>query len=248
MHPRLKIQLAEARLFLQTYDQQETPPNVDLIVASKRPYLLDDIINNINRQTVKFANIIFIPQGYTDDLVDKFRTSITNFHGKLTIYSLPDEINVGGRYNDAVRNHSESSIIMHMDDDDLYYPNYAKSMIGCHLYTKREIVSKADYLQQDITNQNINFARKHKPRPNTHIGSGCTLLYTRNLYDSLEGFNADLPMGYDGYLFSKAAQYGFALGHCDSFNFLYRRGYDDHTWKADITVSQNTVFENELIL
>ena len=247
MHPRLKLQVKEAQVFLQTYDNQETPPSVDLIIASKRPYLVEDIINNINRQTVRFNKLIFIPQGYSEEQVEQFRSTVTNTD-KLHIYTLDDSIYVGGRYNDAVRNHSESSIIMHMDDDDLYYPNYAKSMIGCHLHTKRELVSKSDYLQQDITNQHIDFAHTYKPRPNTHIGLGCTLLYTRNLFDSLKGFNDTFPMGYEGYLFYKAAKHGFLLGQCDSFNFLYRRGYGDHTWVANITVKQNTVFENELIL
>lgn len=247
MHPRLCMYLKKAQAYIKSYDDQTISPRVDLIIASKRPQMIDNLLSNINAQTAQFERFIFIPQGFTQDEIDKVMNGVT-LNVIKTVLTVDDSFTVGARYNEAVQKHSVAPIIMHMDDDDIYLPNYAKGMIGCHLKTGKSLVSKPSYAVLDVTTGNISFNSVDVPRDNAIIGSGCSLLYTRDLYNNIGGFSETLACGYDADLFKRAYFAKYPLGHSDPFNMIYRRGFDDHTWVADIKVAKNVLFKDELVL
>lgn len=247
MHPRLQIQVPDALSYLKTYDDAPEKPIVDLVLATKRPYLIMDILTNINRQTVRFSKVILIPHGYTQEQLDQLESGITNAD-EVVVVTVPDETKLGGRYNVAVQSHSTAPLIIVMDDDDLYYPNYAKGMLGCYLHTNRPVVSKVDYMQKDIATNKINFGNRYAPLPTEYKGAGGALLYTRQLYNQVGGFNDTVDFGHESFFFNKVRRLGYRLGISDPFNFIYRRGYPDHTWQAGVQIPVNLVFENELIL
>lgn len=209
-------------------------PKINVVLITKRSYLVDDIIAKINSQTMGIDNVYIITQDYTQEDQDKLTNGITN--GTVLLEEIPstDPIKLSGRHKKAI-GHIEYGIILIMDDDDVYLPNYIKGQVNMLLRSGADIVVKGDPVVTLADKSRTGWVYPYKTSSNLIIGAGGSLCFTKDVYDKIPF--ADVDRGYDSIFQNTAHLLKLRIATSDPFNFAIVRGLDDHTWedKKDIT-------------
>lgn len=203
-------------------------PKINIVVVTKRSQLVDDIIEKINHQTMGIDNVFIITQDYSQEDRDKLESGITN--GKVLLEEIPstDPIKLSDRHNKAIAN-VESGIILIMDDDDLYFPNYVKGQVNMLLRSGAEIVVKGDPIVTLADKSRTGWVYPYKVSNALIIGAGGSLCFTKEAYDKIPFEEVD--QGYDSIFQNTAYLHKIHIASSDPFNFAIIRGLDDHTWK-----------------
>ena len=250
MHNLLKLTLARAKEIIEKYDVSELP-TVDVVMLSCRPTLINRIADNINNQVVKINKIIIVTDGYGTAEETLLRKRLTNFNSLEIFRGEEVAETLGGRNNFAVAQTTAEYIAI-MDDDDIYMPNYLKSMLGYLKDTGIEasVVSKNNPVARDESTGNVGFIHVPYRSDKSYIGAGGSFVFHRKVFDLIGGFE-ECRIGYDSIFLHAAKRLGVNIIVADPFNFIVTRGRPEgNTWNARLRsgIKANNIDVNDLLL
>lgn len=228
MNIKLQRSLRNATLNLKYLHPRELPP-IHIVCVTKRTNLIPQVIEKINAQTMKIDKVFFITQDFTEEQQEQLRTGITNSEVVLEEIPSSDPIKLSTRHNKAIAK-IESGIILIMDDDDLYMPNYVKGQVNMMLRTGAEIVVKGDPIVTLADKTRTGWLYPYNTsNAKVLIGAGGSLCFTKEAYNKIPFVEVD--EGYDSIFQSNAYMAKMRILSSDPFNFAMVRGLDDHTWE-----------------
>lgn len=223
-------------------------PEFDLIVATMRPSLKERLVNNINQQTVKMNVISIVVQNYSEEDIQYLKDAITNCNELFITSEDKGAIFGGGRYNIAMTK-CKSDIIANFDDDDIYHPEYMRSMLYWQLQSQDGMASKVNIIARDKRTGLMGWLLTKLRFGDNHVGAGCCMIFTRKVYDRVGGF-LNVRQGYDAVFQREVMKLGYLNKSADPFNFIYTRGRPEgNTWQPGRTgIRHNNIKYHETIL
>lgn len=240
-NPLLNSQRGSAIDNLSKFKLDELP-DVDIIMASKRPSLIGRIVDNINNQVVKVNTICIVTQGYTKQQVDTLKISIKNAKNIIIIED-NDPSHFAGYRNNLNMQNTRSDYIAIMDDDDIYFPNYLLGQLSYLYQSDYAMVLKGNPIARDESNNNIGFIKPGFIIKDNIPGPGGTYLFKRSTYEKYGPF-VNTRTGYDNTFIRNVAKNGEKLSCSDSFNFILTRGRPEgNTWN-DIGITN--LYRNDI--
>lgn len=227
MNIKLQRSLRNATLNLKYLHPRELPP-IHIVCVTKRANLIPQVIEKINAQTMKIDKVFFVTQDFTEEQQEQLRTGITN--GEVILEEIPssDSIKLSTRHNNATAK-IESGIILIMDDDDIYMPNYVKGQVNMMLRTGADIVVKGDPVVTLADHTRTGWMYPYNTsNAKVLIGAGGSLCFTKEVYNKIPF--VEVGSGYDAIFQNTAYLSKIRMVSSDPFNFAIVRGLDDHTW------------------
>src|SRR5690606_1274807 len=216
------------------YEVNDLKPLVSIITCTRRPHMIDRIVENITRQNYKNCELILVVQGFTEpqkyELLNKLKLKGSNLRRVELIENNTSET-LGERFNKAselVR----GEYIAKMDDDDFYFANYLSDMLIPFSFGDYGLVGKTEiYMYLSGSNKLIRRFPGMKHRVVDFV-AGATFVFKTSVFKKYK-FNS-LNRGEDSDLINRLKKDGVQIYAADPFNFIVWRGDKAaHTW--DVT-------------
>jgi hypothetical protein len=208
-----------------------TPP-VTAIVVSKRPQLVDRVVDIIRAQTHRPAQVVFVCHG-SDFMPDQVAEKFLSAGIKCLVIPLEAEGTYLADGLNLAREHARTPLIAKIDDDDYYGPNYLKDACLAFTYTDATIVGKNSYFcYLEKTDQTLlRFPGRHYR--NTSLVHGGTLVWREELIRHVRF--PRMRQGTDSNFLKTVRSAGGRIVSIDPFNFVHVRyaNTSQHTWQID---------------
>lgn len=203
---------------------------VSIITCTNKPYHMNNIFSNYNRQNFKNKELIVILNNNNLD-IKRWKNASKKFHN-IRIYAIDEKISLGNCLNSAVEK-ARFNYIAKLDDDDYYGPNYLTQAINAFQYTNASIVGKGSYYVY-FKPSNI-LAVAHGAKENSYVKfvAGPSLVIKKNLFNIIKF--RDVSIGEDKYLLQDCLNNNLKIYSTNIRNFAYTR-YDNnnmHTWRVN---------------
>jgi len=216
--------------------------SVTVVTASKRPWMIHNILANFDRQTYPHKDHIIVLHGdfEADTVADLQKTIAAHPHTQLLCQ--PKQVTLGGCLNAAV-GLSRADYIAKFDDDDHYGPHFLEDaaqqiwLTDADIYTQPlnqvylEHVQKLVY-QPEALRKAMRFVTRDVY--SGFFGSGGTLILKRHVGQTI-GFSDDRRGGLDTDFFFRAvhARHTAYVGAAFNYTFVRRADKGSHTWSIE---------------
>lgn len=233
MNPKLVRAKTLAEMTL-AYNHPTEVPLINVACCSGRPYMLEKLAETINSQTVTFHIVSIITQGYTEEQVEQLKSLVINGTPIIENIDKRDDLSLGARHNLAI-DKIEQGIVVLMDDDDVYFPNYTKGMVNLLVGSDSVLTYKSDVAVTTLEEDGSRCTGWLKPfrfKTSSALGVGGALVFTKEVFDKVGKF-ADRDVGYDALFQDRIRMLGLATACSDPFNFAITRGLEDHVSAND---------------
>lgn len=215
------------------YEAGENKPLVSIITCTRRPNMIDRIVENMTRQNYPNCELILVLQDFTKaqakELVDKIKATPSNIRVvKALVNDSSDTL--GERFNKAAEI-AQGEYIAKMDDDDFYFENYLSDMLIPFTFGDYGLVGKKElYMYLSGSDKLIKRFPGMKHREVDFV-AGATFVFKADIFHKYK-FNS-LNRGEDSDLINRLKADGVKIYAADPFNFIAWRGdVTAHTWDA----------------
>jgi hypothetical protein len=202
-------------------------PPVSVMLATKRPEMLDFALGQLARQRGADVEVVLAAHGFDPDRDAVRRVLGDRPHRVLTF--APDAF-----FGDVLTGAAQAAsaeVLMKWDDDDWYSPDAVHDLLMARRYTGADVVgmpSEFVYLEQaDVT-----VRRNHPTELFARFVAGGTLLLDRGLVRSLADFRR-VRRYVDAQLLSAVEAAGGRIYRTHGLGYVLRRSADGHTWVRD---------------
>lgn len=203
-------------------------PTVSILLATRRPHLLDAIVAMIRAQTYRSVELVIAVHGGDPD--DLPRPDVGDLG--LQVLAAPADRSLGHALSLAADT-AGGDLLTKMDDDDHYGPDHLLDLvIGRHV-SGAPVVGKSStvvHLESlDTTVRRV----IGTPESLVHRVAGGTILVGADELRALGGW-ADVPRAVDSALMGAATAAGAAIYRPHDIGYVYvRSAGEGHTWSAD---------------
>ncbi|MFC4100222.1 glycosyltransferase [Paenibacillus xanthanilyticus] len=204
-------------------------PPVSVLVCTKRPALLRNLIDNYARQRYPYKELVILINHDEEPLADYYRAARDD--RTIRIAALPPETSLGACLNYAA-GLARYDWIAKFDDDDYYAPNYLSESVDTMLRTNADIVGKrAHYMYLSGRGLLLLRYRRMENRPVDQV-QGATLLFKRSVLRRIRFRDAN--RGECVRFCADAREAGYAVYAGSRHNFAAVRQADRmaHTWRV----------------
>ncbi|WP_311950731.1 glycosyltransferase [Halomonas piscis] len=215
------------------YEYDDSEPLVSIITCTRRPNMIDRIVENMTRQNYPNCELILVLQDFTKahakELVDKIKAAPSNIRVvKALVNDSSDTL--GERFNKAAEI-AQGEYIAKMDDDDFYFENYLSDMLIPFTFGDYGLVGKKElYMYLSSSDKLIKRFPGMKHREVDFV-AGATFVFKAGVFHKYK-FNS-LNRGEDSDLINRLKADGVKIYAADPFNFIVWRGdVTAHTWDA----------------
>jgi hypothetical protein len=204
-------------------------PSVSVVMATRRPDLLEHAVGQVARQRgVERLELVLAPHGFEPDA-----GRVRELAGALPVQVVPQpaEAFFGDVLNAAARA-AGGDVVLKMDDDDWYAPDVALDLVLARSYSGAELVGMPDdryYLEPlDLT------VRLGAPSE-VYRGfvAGGTMMVERGLLREVGGFRR-VRRHVDAQLIHAVRVAGGETYRAHGLGYVLRRSQTGHTWQADL--------------
>ncbi|WP_447893714.1 glycosyltransferase [Vreelandella sp. GE22] len=215
------------------YEVNDSKPLVSIITCTRRPNMIDRIVENMTRQNYPNCELILVLQDFSEsqkeELVKKIKEKPSNI---VVIEALVNDSSdtLGERFNKAA-DIAQGEYIAKMDDDDFYFENYLSDMLIPFSFGDYGLVGKKElYMYLSGSKKLIKRFAGMKHREVDFV-AGATFVFKSEIFKKYK-FNA-LNRGEDSDLISRMKADNIKIYAADPFNFIVWRGeVTAHTWGA----------------
>ena len=214
------------------YQVDTSIPLISIVTCTRRPHMIDRIVENMCRQNYPNCELILVLQEFSsfqkDELVAKIKSKNNNIKKIEIIVNDNPNYTLGERFNDAVRC-AKGEYVAKMDDDDFYFKNYLSDMIIPFSFGDYGLVGKKElYMYLSGTNKLVTRYPGMKHREVDFV-AGPTFLIKKSIIDSVKFEPTNT--GEDTSFIENIKKSGHKIYASDPFNFIqYRADPKLHTW------------------
>lgn len=195
-------------------------PAVSIVMATRRPELLDHALAQVARQRgVADLELVLATHGFEADPPG------------VTVVPLPADAVFGDVLNAAVEA-ARGDLVLKMDDDDWYSPDFVADLLRARAYSGADLVGAPDDLYY-LEDRHLTLRLGHPGEVSKGFVAGGTMLIDRALLRELGGFPS-LPRHVDKALTSAVRDAGGTVYRTHGLGYVLRRTASGHTWAADL--------------
>ena len=205
-------------------------PSVSVVMATRRPELIEHAIGQVARQRgVGSIELVLAPHGWDADAAQ-----IRDLAGpgvEVEVVPCAEDVMFGDVLQ-AAAERADGDVVVKMDDDDWYAPDFVADLLLARAYSGAEVVGTPDdyyYLEsRDLT------ARLGQPSEVfRQFVAGGTLLVEGQLLREVGGFRS-VHRHVDAQLLHAVRRSGGAIYRTHGLGYCLRRATVGHTWDTDL--------------
>ncbi|GAA4669028.1 glycosyltransferase family A protein [Nocardioides nanhaiensis] len=224
-HAREVHSIRQRRRALDRLVPPASRPSVSIVMATRRPEMLDHALAQVGAQRgVEQLELVLAPHGFEPALPPDLPLPVT-------VVPCPAEM-LFGDVLDAAAVAASGDLVLKMDDDDWYDPEFVVDLLRARAYSGADLVGCPDELYH-LTEQDRTIHRRHPGERYTHWVAGGTLLLSRGLLREVGGF-APVPRHVDRHLLDALARGGATVYRTHGLGYVLRRNAGGHTYDADL--------------
>lgn len=208
----------------------EATPTVSIVLATRRPQLLETVAAMIRAQTYRRIEVVIVVHGGDPEALPSPDVGDLD----LQVLAAPADRSLGHALQVAT-DAASGDLVTKMDDDDHYGPDHVLDLVLGREVSGAPVVGKGGTTVHvealDTTIRRV----VGVPETPVHRVAGGTILVGAEELRSLGGWS-DVPRAVDSALMDAAADAGAMIYRPHDIGYLYvRRASDsDHTWSTDI--------------
>ena len=213
--------IVERRAAIDAIVPPSTWPSVSIVMATKRPEMLEHALAQVGQQRgVERLELVLAPHAFDPgDLAD------------VRVVPQPESVVFGDVLNAAVAA-ATGDLVLKMDDDDWYAPDFVADLLRARAYSGADMVGTADEFYY-LADRDLTVQRRHPGEFYTQWVAGGTLLLERSLLREVGGF-ASVPKHVDRHLLDALLAVGATIYRTHGLGYVLRRNSDGHTYDADL--------------
>jgi hypothetical protein len=207
-------------------------PAVSVVMATRRPDLLDHALSQVARQRgVGRLELVLAPHGFEPD-VARVREALSA-GGSVEVQVVPQPAEaVFGDVLHAAAAAASGDVVLKMDDDDWYAPDVVADLLLARGYSGAELVGMPDDLYYlEPTDETVRLGQRTEAY--RQFVAGGTLMVDRGLLREVGGFRT-VRRHVDAELIAAVRAAGGATYRTHGLGYMLRRTDTGHTWKADL--------------
>jgi hypothetical protein len=216
------------------YAENLNAPLVTIITCTRRPGMIDRIVENVTRQKHPNCELILVLQefnkGQASELLEKIKSKKSSIKDIKVIVEDSPDITLGERFNKAFEI-AKGDYVAKMDDDDFYFEHYLSDMLIPFSFGDYGLVGKWEiyfYLSGSEKLIKRFSGRKHC---DSKFVAGATFVFKAEVFRKYK-FKS-LNRGEDSDLLDRLHKDGVKIYASDPYNFIVWRGdVSNHTWDA----------------
>ncbi len=201
-------------------------PTVSVLLATKRPELLDFALAQVARQHGADIELVLVAHGFAPDL-GVVRQRVAN----SVVVSRPED-ELFGEVLQAGLSAASGDLVVKMDDDDWYGPDFLTDLVMAQRYSGAEIVgTTAEYVYLEQIDRTI-----RRADPSETYGkfvAGGTMMMRRDFLQAIGGFRP-VRRFVDRQLLDAAIGQGAHVYRVHGLGYVLRRRAGGHTWDAGV--------------
>jgi hypothetical protein len=195
-------------------------PSVSVVMATRRPDMLDHAMAQVARQRgVADLQLVLATHGFEADPPG------------VTVVPMPADAVFGDVLNAGV-DAADGELVLKMDDDDWYSPDFVADLLRARAYSGAALVGSPDDLYY-LEDRDLTLRLGHPGEVYKGFVAGGTMLLERSLLRDLGGF-APVPRHVDRALTAAVRDAGGAVYRTHGLGYVLRRTASGHTWDADL--------------
>lgn len=205
-------------------------PSVSVVVATRRPEMIDHWAAQIARQRSADLEVVAVLHGSAFTATDRVRV-VSHLGDRVTVLTAPDRAPLGELLELATQT-ADGDLIVKWDDDDYYDVEHIADLVTTWEYTGADLVGKAcDFVHLEGTD--VTMRREQGPRETFSATiAGPTLCIARSALAELGGWRR-APKRVDSLLIDAVLADGGRVYRAAGFGFVLRRAAQaghGHTW------------------
>jgi hypothetical protein len=194
-------------------------PSVSVVMATRRPDMLEHALAQVGRQRGVDVELVLAPHGFDADPPG------------VTVVPVPGDAVFGDVLNAAVAA-AEGDLVLKMDDDDWYAPDFVADLLRARAYSGADLVGMPDDLYF-LEDRDLTLRLGHQAEVYKGFVAGGTMLIARDHLRELGGF-ASVPRHVDKALTATVRAAGGTVYRTHGLGYVLRRTASGHTWDADL--------------
>jgi len=203
-------------------------PRVSIVLATKRADRLDHALAQVRGQVGADLELVLAPHGFEVD--PRQVASLAGDHVTTQVVAQPAETRFGDVLA-AAADAAAGDLIVKMDDDDWYGPDFVTDLLLARSYSGAELVGmpwELTYLEgPDQTVRRIEGTEEYG-----RFVAGGTMMIERTLLREVGGFRSVFRY-VDASLITDVLSAGGRVYRTQGLGYIYRRADTGHTWEAD---------------
>jgi hypothetical protein len=202
-------------------------PSVSVVLATKRPDMLAFALLQVRKQRGVDLQLVLAPHGFTPD-ADILRELGPE---RLVVRPQDETTLFGDVLADAVTA-ADGDLVLKMDDDDWYGPDFVTDLLLARSYSGAELVGTPSEMHY-LVPEDVTVRRGHQAELYAHFVAGGTMMVDRGLLRSVGSFRS-VRKYVDAQLLHAVGQTGAAIYRTHGLGYLLRRNASGHTWQVDM--------------
>lgn len=204
-------------------------PLVSVIVPTRRPEQLDNVLANVARQSHRRLELILVTHGFAVDEQEVRARAIEAGIPALVVVPAPAALTLGACMNLGVEA-AIGDLVAKVDDDNYYGVHYLTDLVRALDFSGADVVGKwAHFVHLESSDETLLRFPSAEHRF-VDLVQGGTLLTRRSVVRRIPF--ADIPRAVDTTFLSAVREAGLTVYASDRFNFVSVRRADaaSHTW------------------
>ena len=203
---------------------------VSVLLATRRPELIEHALRQVGRQRGVDLELVLATHGFTPDpgVTDAFRERSGM---ALEVLSAPAEQSFG-RVLNAAATRATGDVLLKMDDDDWYGPDFVSDLLLARDYSGADVVGcPPEFMFVEplwVTVRRRDATEQYRP-----VVAGGTMMVSREAFQAVGGFR-DTRKYVDANLFRALRAAGGTIYRTHGLDYLLRRRGGGHTWEPGL--------------
>jgi len=203
-------------------------PAVSVVLATKRPEMVDFALAQVARQRGVTVELVLAPHGFD---VDETRARERLGAHTLVLRPQPEDA-LFGDVLQSCADAASGDVLLKMDDDDWYSPHAVTDLLRARAFSGAEVVGMPAEFHY-LTEPDLTVRRGHGAEVYARFVAGGTLMIDRPLLREVGGFRA-VRRFVDAQLLAGVAAAGGTVYRTHGLGYVLRRNPTGHTWQVDL--------------
>ena len=202
-------------------------PSVTVVLATRRPEMLPFALRQVRKQRGVDLQLVLASHGFSPD------PGVLAELGPARLVVRPHDGSAvfGDVLADAV-SAADGDLVLKMDDDDWYAPDFVTDLLLARAYSGAELVgAPAEY--HYLVPKDVTVRRGHKAELYAPFVAGGTMMVERGLLREVGSFRS-VRRYVDAQLIAAIQRAGAATYRTHGLGYLLRRNATGHTWQVDM--------------